>query len=110
MAKKLTAEFVRKVKWKGPNDRDTYADANLPGFYLIVTKDGHKSYSAMYRIAGRQRKLTIGNALQVDLGAARDIARDAFTAAAKGVDRQAEKIAARKASPETALSRLFETQ
>jgi integrase len=107
---KLTAEYVRKVKWKGPQDRDTHADALLPGFYLIVTKDGHKSYSCLYRIRGRQRKLTIGNALQLGLDDAREIARDAFAAAARGIDRQAEKMAARQAGPQTAIGRLFETQ
>jgi integrase len=107
---KLTQAYVDNVKWKGPSARDTHADALLPGFYLIVTKDGHKSFSCLYRIAGRQRKLTIGNAAQIDLGTARGVARDAFAAAAKGIDTQGLKVAARKASPETALSRLFETR
>jgi integrase len=108
-SKKLTVEYVRKVK-PPKSGRAEYFDALLPGFALRVTDNGAKSYCAFYRLGGRLRRYTIGNAEKISLDVARQLARDAFEAAAQGRDMAAKKKADRQAAPAPALPRLFETQ
>ena len=69
-SKKLTVEYVRKVK-PPKTGRAEHFDAILPGFALRVTANGAKSYCCFYRIGGRLRRYTIGNALKISLEDAR---------------------------------------
>src|SRR5262245_60717809 len=107
-AKKLTVEFVRKVK-PPASGRNEYFDALLPGFALRVTGNDAKSYCCFYRIGGRLVRYTIGNAFKVNLDDARQRARDAFAAAMRGEDMAAQKKAARLAAPVSTLPRSFES-
>jgi integrase len=108
-SKKLTVEYVRKVN-PPKSGRAEYFDALLPGFALRVTDNGAKSYCCFYRIGGRLVRYTIGNALKINLDVARQLAREAFEAAARGEDMAAKKKAARLAPPVPAMPRLFDAQ
>jgi integrase len=104
--KKLTVAFVEKVS-PPAKGRDEHFDALLPGFALRVTDSGAKSYCAFYRIGDRLRRYTIGNAEKIELDAARNIAREAFALAAKGIDLAAQK---RQKPVTPPPERLFEEQ
>lgn len=89
MAVKMTAKWVEAVKPQAA--RVEVPDAILTGLYLVVQPSGGKSWAVRYRHAGKPRKATIGKYPAVDLGEARDLAKDALRRAAKGEDPAGDK-------------------
>ena len=59
MKTKLTPAFIQKAQPPEHGDRVIYWDEALPGFGLMVTASGHKSFVVQYRAAGKSRRLTI---------------------------------------------------
>jgi integrase len=59
---KLTAAEAAKVPPPENGDRVIYWDNGLPGFGLVVTTCGHKSYVYQYRAHGISRRLTLDGA------------------------------------------------
>lgn len=100
MPKALTAVAVEKVK-SDPARRLEIPDGLLPGLYLVVQTSGARSWAVRYRAAGRTRKLTLGTYPALQLGDARDAARDALKAASRGADPAADKRTARSHASET---------
>lgn len=85
MRRKLTKLLVDRI---GPpkTGRLEIWDTLLPGFGMRVTDKGSRSYFAMFRVGGRLRRLTLGDARVVDLDEARELARAALQRAARGED------------------------
>src|SRR5262249_42063116 len=80
----LTASFIKTARAETGKERRVYWDANLPGFGLVVTGAGAKSYCVQYRANGRSRRLTLnGNLILAD---ARKVARKHLGDVAKGSD------------------------
>ena len=50
---KLTSTFVRDAKAAPGAERTVYWDEGLPGFGLVVTAKGHRSFVCQYRAARR---------------------------------------------------------
>jgi integrase len=84
MRSKLTPAFVASAKVEPGAERTVFWDATMPGFGLMVTSAGHKSYVCQYRAGGRSRRLTIRTG--VGLTAARQEARKVLGDVAKGHD------------------------
>jgi integrase len=72
-------------------------DGEIKGFGLRVTKDGAKAFVLNYRIAGRERRLTIGSYPDWTMLAAREEAKRLKRLIDVGRDPLAERIAAREA-------------
>jgi integrase len=70
-------------------------DDELPGFGIRLRAGGKRCWIIQYRVAGRQRRVTIGDARKVDLKAARAEAGRRFAEIILGRDPQAEKAAAK---------------
>ena len=71
----LTAVFVKQVAKPG-----RYGDGKgggVPGLYLVVRRDGTKSWVLRYRFAGKQHDMGLGGAREVGLAEARELARAA---------------------------------
>jgi len=83
---KLTSEFVKKAAAEPPGDRTVYWDKTLPGFGLMVTVNGHKSYIAQYRAHRQSRRYTIGAAAVLELEQARRKAKAILGQVAGGAD------------------------
>lgn len=97
---KLTAAFVENAR---PDlARREIPDALVPGLYFVVQPSGKKSWAARYRVHGRTRKLTLGPYPTLDLGKAREAAREAIIEAQKGND-----LALAKKATKTDDSRTF---
>jgi integrase len=63
----------------------------VPGFALMVTPLGHRSYVAQYRARGQSRRYTIGDAAKIELDVARKRARAIFGQVAHDRDPALEK-------------------
>ena len=92
----LTARTLASLKPK--KDRVDYFDTNLPGFCVRVTPRGVKSFSVMFRHAGRLRRHTIGTFPRLTLAKARQEAKEALRDAELGQDPAAKKKAQRQAN------------
>lgn len=81
---KLTPAAIARAKAAPGADRTIYWDASLPGFGVMVTAAGHKSYVCQYRAGRRSRRMTIDGVL--GLQEARREARSVLGIVAKGGD------------------------
>ncbi|HEY2758893.1 MAG TPA: integrase arm-type DNA-binding domain-containing protein, partial [Pseudolabrys sp.] len=70
-------------------------DDELPGFGIRLRAGGKRAWIVQYRAAGRQRRVTIGDARIVDLKAARAAAAKRLAEVTLGRDPQAEREAAK---------------
>lgn len=84
-ARALTDAACRRIK-PPKHGRLERFDAIVPGLALRVTWQGHKSWSALYRVAGMQVRYTIGPFPAIGVAAARVVAGEARTYAARGMD------------------------
>ena len=66
---------------------ELFWDQTLPGFGLMVTASGHKSYVVQYRAARASRRVTISGVLPLDK--ARKEAKGVLGAVARGGDPRA---------------------
>jgi Arm DNA-binding domain len=87
--RKLTADFVKRAVVETGKERTVFWDDKLPGFGLMVTERGHKSYVVQYRTRHRSRRVTINSVLSLD--DARKQARDILGQVARGGDPATEK-------------------
>ena len=85
----LTAKALAALK-PGPKRAD-YFDSSLSGFHVRVTPNGVKTFSVLYRHAGRLRRLSIGTYPPWTLADAREAATEALRAVSKAKDPAAEK-------------------
>ena len=85
---KLTMDFVTRATTEPGKARTIYWDEGLPGFGLMVTKSGHRSYTVQYRNgsgrSGTDRRMTIKGVLKLD--DARREAKAILGCVAKGQD------------------------
>lgn len=99
MITKLTASLVQTAAAAPGADRSIFWDAAMPGFGLMVTASGHKSFVVQYRAGHRSRRLTLKGALS--LNEARTEARKYIGDVAKGGDPLADRQAHRDAAQGT---------
>jgi integrase len=103
--KNLTAKTLASLK---PSEqRLDYFDTNLPGFCIRVTPNGVKTFSVLYRHAGRKRRYTIGTYPPLTLADARDKAKAALRSAEKGADPATAKRAEARADTFKELADLY---
>jgi hypothetical protein len=95
MLVELNPKFVAGVQLPAAGQA-IYWDNRLPGFGLVVTQAGHKSYVCRYRVNGaggavRQHRMTIADARVLSLDAARKEAKVIKAAVIRGGDPLAER-------------------
>jgi site-specific recombinase XerD len=98
-SKRLTESFVKTATAEVGAERSIFWDEGLPGFGLMVTSSGHRSFVVQYRSAGISRRMTFDG--ELSLKDARKEARAALGAVAKGHDPLTER---RKKAAETTNS------
>ena len=67
-----------------PESQFEVFDRKVPGLSVRVSPQGPKSFSLLYRIGGRNRRLTLGRYPIVSLSEARKRAREALNQVAQG--------------------------
>ena len=98
MREKLTPALVAK-KEAAASQRVIYWDASMPGFGLMVTRKGHKSFVVQYRTSGRSRRMHLKAGLT--LRDARKEAKAILGAVAKGGDPLGKRREAEQAKSNT---------
>jgi Arm DNA-binding domain/Phage integrase central domain len=63
MRTKLTPAFCQKAPAEQGAERSVYWDVDMPGFGLVVTASGHRSFVVQYRAGGRSRRMKIAGVL-----------------------------------------------
>jgi hypothetical protein len=81
---KLTADFARRAVVEDGAERTVYWDEKQPGFGLMVTERGHRSWVIQYRARHRSRRMTLDFVLS--LADARKEARAILGEVARGGD------------------------
>jgi integrase len=99
MRTKLTPAFAAKAKAEPDAERTTYWDTAQPGFGLMVTANGHRSFVVNYRAGRISRRVTLKNGLS--LSEARRQARGILGDVARGGDPLQESREARAAQSNT---------
>jgi integrase len=83
MKTKLTPTFIERATAEPGAERTVFWD-ELPGFGLMVTKSGHRSFVYQYRAGGRSRRMTFP--FEMGLEKARKEAKKALGSKASGGD------------------------
>lgn len=109
MAERLTDSIVRSLEVPEKGNRLTY-DAEVKGFGARVTAAGARSFILNYRVAARERRITIGSFPDWSVKAARDQAKAFKREIDLGVDPMAEREEERSAQTVAALCDLFELE
>jgi integrase len=99
MRRKLTPAFVKAAPLPDKGDRAIYWDAARPGFGLMVTSGGHRSYVVQYRSGRRSRRMSLKDGLS--LTDARQEANAIIGTVARGGDPLGEKRKAAAAAGNT---------
>jgi integrase len=80
----LTANFIKIAVAEPGKERSVYWDVTMPGFGLVVTSSGARSFVYQYRANGKSRRFTLDGKLA--LADARKEARKRMGEVAKGSD------------------------
>lgn len=81
----MTMAAVNRMKPPKEGREEVY-DAALPGFGVRVSSTGSKSWILNYRFNGRQRRISPGRVVSMDLVEAREAARTTLRQVAAGID------------------------
>ena len=100
---------VRKIDSLRPPDKGQvdYWDTGLSGFGVRVSQGGRRSWTVMYRVGRRKRRLTLGSYPPMTLAEARKDAKAALVVAQKGGDPAHEKKVARMAETFSQLAESY---
>jgi integrase len=96
VAKDLTKATLDNLK-PGATRREVF-DGHTRGLVFILQPSGAASWAVRYRVAGRNRKLTLGRYPEIDLKTARVMAKKALAQIETGGDPAAEKQIKRAAA------------
>ncbi len=98
---RLTATEIRKLTLAPSTAEVIVFDDDLPGFGVRIRAGGSKTYVFQYKLGAKQRRLTLGPLTAIDLGKARDTAKDLYAKVRLGGDPAGEKVHARLKASET---------
>jgi integrase len=98
---RLTATEIRKLIL-APSTADAIVfDDDLPGFGVRLRAGGSRTFVYQYKVGSKQRRITLGPVTALDLGKARDTAKDLYAKVRLGGDPAGEKAHARLKASET---------
>jgi integrase len=98
---KLNSAAVKALTLPPGVQDKTFFDDALGGFGVRLRDGGSRNFIVQYDIAGKTRRVTLGSTAMLDIGAARDKARDLLASVRLGGDPAAEKRARRSQVAET---------
>lgn len=98
---RLTATEIRKLDLGSEATEIIVFDDDVPGFGVRLRAGGSKTFVFQYKAGAKQRRLTLGPVTALDLGKARDAAKDLYAQVRLGGDPAGAKAQARLKAGET---------
>jgi integrase len=98
---KLTATEIRRLSLPGDTTEAIVFDDDVPGFGIRLRAGGSRTFVFQYKVGAKQRRLTLGPVTALDLGKARDAAKDMYAKVRLGGDPAGEKQRAKLKANET---------
>jgi integrase len=100
-AVKLTQRTLGTLELPAGKDDDIVFDDDLPGFGIRIRRSGARTFVFQYKLAGRNRRVTLGKATALSLAQARKMASELYARVRLGHDVAHEKDAGRIRAVET---------
>jgi integrase len=109
MTMKLTPKTIVGLELPPDKSDQIVWDDDVPGFGLRMRAGGTRAFVFQYKLGDRQRRITLGAASAIDVGRARESAKDLYAQVRLGQDPAGAKAEARIAATETfaAVSKRF---
>ena len=98
---KITATTIRSLVLPAGKLEDLFWDDDIPGFGARLRKGGSRTVVFQYKLGGKQRRMTLGSVTAIDVGKARETAKDLYAKVRLGQDPQGEKIKSKIEAAET---------
>jgi len=106
---RLTAKSIATIELPAGKSDHIVWDDDVPGFGLRMRAGGNRSYVFQFKLGDQQRRMALGTVTAIDIGRAREIAKDLYAKVRLGQDPAGAKNEARAAAAETfkAVSQRF---
>lgn len=106
---RLTAKNIANLELPPGKTDHIHWDDDVPGFGLRMRAGGSRSYVFQFKIGTQQRRMALGTVTALDIGQARETAKDLYAKVRLGQDPAGAKAQARTMAAETfgAISRRF---
>jgi integrase len=98
---KLTAKATAGLKLPPGKTDHIEWDDDVPGFGLRLREGGNRSYVFQYKTGDRQRRVALGSVAAIDIGKARETAKDLYARVRLGQDPAGDKAEAKIRASET---------
>jgi integrase len=98
---KLSANKVRSLTLSSGKAEEIIFDDDVAGFGVRIREGGSKTYVYQYKLGEKNRRMSLGSVTAIDLGKARDTAKDLYAKVRLGQDPQGEKIKSKIEAAET---------
>jgi integrase len=98
---KLTAGMIRTLSLPAGKSELLIFDDVIPGFGLRLRDGGSRVFIYQYKLGNKQRRITLGSVGAVDVGKARETAKDLYARVRLGQDPAGAKAEARIKAAET---------
>jgi integrase len=97
----FTKATIAALKLPAGKSDAIFFDDELPGFGIRLRAGGTRAWIVQYRVSGRQRRESLGDARKTDLNVARAAAKKKFAEVVLGGDPMADKAAAKAKAAQT---------
>jgi integrase len=98
---KLTAKATAALRLPPGKTDHLEWDDDVPGFGIRLREGGSRSFVFQYRTGERQRRIALGSAAAIDIGKARETAKDLYARVRLGEDPAGDKTDAKIKAAET---------
>jgi integrase len=98
---KLTAIAIRSLSLPAGKTEAIVFDDDVPGFGLRIREGGSRAFVFQYKLGDKQRRMALGRVTALDIGKARETAKDLYARVRLGQDPAGDKAEAKVRATET---------
>src|SRR5260221_4480966 len=98
---RLTAAAIRSLSLPEGKSEAIFFDDDVPGFGLRLRDGGSRSFVFQYKLGAKQRRIALGPVTALDIGKARDTAKDLYSRVRLGQDPAGDKATAKAKAADT---------